>query len=68
MPCLAVGAAFDLWAGAKPMAPAWMQHAGLEWVYRLAREPRRTAYRYAWHNPRFVTLAAAQLLSGWRRW
>jgi len=63
IPCLAVGAAFDLWAGNKPMAPPWMQRAGLEWAFRLANEPRRTFRRYAWHNPRFIALALAQLLS-----
>lgn len=41
-----VGAAFDLHAGVLPQAPAWMQRAGLEWAYRLGREPRRLAGRY----------------------
>jgi len=61
-PCLAVGAAFDLWAGGKQMAPPWMQRGGLEWLYRLATEPRHTWRRYLEHNPRFMLLAAAQLL------
>ena len=62
VPCLAVGAAFELLAGVKPMAPAWMQDRGLEWLYRLATEPRRTFRRYALHNPRFAALAAAEAL------
>lgn len=49
-----VGAAFDFHAGLIPQAPAWMQAAGLEWAYRLAREPRRLWRRYAHYNPRFV--------------
>lgn len=49
-----VGAAFDFHAGIKPMAPAWMQRRGLEWVYRLAWEPRRLWRRYARTNSIFV--------------
>lgn len=51
---LGVGAAFDFLAGAKPEAPMWMRRAGLEWCFRLASEPRRLWWRYAYHNPRFV--------------
>jgi N-acetylglucosaminyldiphosphoundecaprenol N-acetyl-beta-D-mannosaminyltransferase len=56
----AVGAAFDFHAGIVPQAPAWMQRAGLEWVYRLSREPRRLWRRYARYNPRFVAAFAGQ--------
>jgi N-acetylglucosaminyldiphosphoundecaprenol N-acetyl-beta-D-mannosaminyltransferase len=59
---LGVGAAFDFLADVKPQAPAWMQQAGLEWVFRLCTEPRRLWRRYAYHNPRFVVLLAAQYL------
>jgi N-acetylglucosaminyldiphosphoundecaprenol N-acetyl-beta-D-mannosaminyltransferase len=55
-----VGAAFDFHAGLVPQAPAWMQRNGLEWVYRLAREPRRLWRRYARYNPRFVIVFMAQ--------
>ena len=58
---LGVGAAFDFLVG-KPEAPAWMQRAGLEWLFRLATEPRRLWWRYAHHNPRFVVLLAGQYL------
>ena len=58
-----VGAAFDFLAGAKRQAPVWMQDRGLEWLYRLACEPRRLAGRYIRNNPRFVMLAARQLMS-----
>jgi N-acetylglucosaminyldiphosphoundecaprenol N-acetyl-beta-D-mannosaminyltransferase len=55
-----VGAAFDFHAGTLPQAPPWMQRAGLEWSYRLAREPRRLWRRYAKYNPRFVAAFARQ--------
>ena len=51
---IGVGAAFDFHAGLVPQAPNWMQKLGLEWVYRLAQEPRRLWRRYARYNPRFV--------------
>jgi N-acetylglucosaminyldiphosphoundecaprenol N-acetyl-beta-D-mannosaminyltransferase len=49
-----VGAAFDFHAGLISQAPPWMQRNGLEWTYRLSREPRRLWRRYARYNPRFV--------------
>jgi N-acetylglucosaminyldiphosphoundecaprenol N-acetyl-beta-D-mannosaminyltransferase len=49
-----VGAAFDMHAGLLPQAPGWMQASGLEWLYRLYREPRRLWRRYLRNNPRFV--------------
>jgi N-acetylglucosaminyldiphosphoundecaprenol N-acetyl-beta-D-mannosaminyltransferase len=51
---LGVGAAFDIHAGTLPQAPQWMQRRGLEWLYRLIREPRRLWRRYLSNNPRFV--------------
>ena len=57
-----VGAAFDFHAGLVPQAPPWMQRAGLEWSYRLAREPRRLWRRYARYNPRFIAAFGAQYL------
>ncbi|NNC91394.1 MAG: WecB/TagA/CpsF family glycosyltransferase [Acidimicrobiia bacterium] len=51
---LGVGAAFDIHAGLLPQAPAWMQRRGLEWFYRLLKEPRRLWKRYLGNNPRFV--------------
>jgi N-acetylglucosaminyldiphosphoundecaprenol N-acetyl-beta-D-mannosaminyltransferase len=55
-----VGAAFDFHAGLVSQAPRWMQRSGLEWAYRLSREPRRLWRRYARHNPRFVAAFARQ--------
>jgi N-acetylglucosaminyldiphosphoundecaprenol N-acetyl-beta-D-mannosaminyltransferase len=43
---MGVGCVLDLLAGAVTRAPAWMQHAGLEWAYRLAHEPGRLWRRY----------------------
>jgi N-acetylglucosaminyldiphosphoundecaprenol N-acetyl-beta-D-mannosaminyltransferase len=51
---IGVGAAFDFHAGIVPQAPPAMQRLGLEWLYRLWREPRRLWRRYARYNPRFV--------------
>lgn len=53
-----VGAAFDFHAGLVPQAPRWMQRNGLEWFYRLVKEPRRLWRRYLRNNPSFVTKIA----------
>ena len=53
---LGVGAAFDMHAGLLPQAPTWMQDRGLEWLYRLAKEPRRLWRRYLGNNPRFAAM------------
>jgi N-acetylglucosaminyldiphosphoundecaprenol N-acetyl-beta-D-mannosaminyltransferase len=42
-----VGASLDFAAGVIRRAPRWMQKAGLEWVFRVAFEPRRLFWRYA---------------------
>jgi N-acetylglucosaminyldiphosphoundecaprenol N-acetyl-beta-D-mannosaminyltransferase len=55
-----VGAAFDFHAGLVSQAPAWMQRHGLEWLYRLSREPRRLWRRYMLYNPLFVACFARQ--------
>ena len=59
---IGVGAAFDFLARTKPQAPRWMQDSGLEWLFRLATEPRRLWRRYLRHNPRFAVRAVAQIL------
>lgn len=56
-----VGAAFDFHAGLVPQAPDWVQECGLEWAYRLTKEPRRLWRRYLRYNPRFVAAFARQL-------
>ena len=44
--CVQVGASFDFVAGRIPRAPRWLRRVGLEWAFRLAREPRRLLPRY----------------------
>jgi N-acetylglucosaminyldiphosphoundecaprenol N-acetyl-beta-D-mannosaminyltransferase len=61
---LGVGAAFDFHAGTTRRAPAWMRRAGLEWLYRLWREPRRLLKRYAVTNSRFLYYLAIDGLGG----
>ncbi len=58
---LAVGAAFDYWAGTLPRPPAAMQRWGLEWVFRLKQEPKRLARRYAVNNTLFLLYLAGGL-------
>ncbi len=61
---LGVGGSFDHLSGFARRAPAWMQRIGLEWFYRLMREPRRLWRRYLVGNTVFLWLIAKQLLSG----
>jgi N-acetylglucosaminyldiphosphoundecaprenol N-acetyl-beta-D-mannosaminyltransferase len=58
-----VGAAFDFHAGRVSQAPRWMQQRGLEWIYRIAQEPRRLLPRYLYFNPRFVLAFVRQLMT-----
>jgi N-acetylglucosaminyldiphosphoundecaprenol N-acetyl-beta-D-mannosaminyltransferase len=60
---IGVGAAFDFHAGVKAQAPRWMQRNGLEWLFRMASEPRRLGRRYLVNNPVFVWKTLQQL---WR--
>lgn len=57
---IGVGAAFDFHSGRLRQAPRWMHRSGLEWLFRLATEPRRLAPRYLVHNPLFVLRTFAQ--------
>ena len=57
-----VGAAFNYHAGTIKRAPQWMQNAGLEWLHRLAADPRRLWKRYLITNTLFILSATAQLL------
>jgi N-acetylglucosaminyldiphosphoundecaprenol N-acetyl-beta-D-mannosaminyltransferase len=63
-----VGAAFDLLSGNLSEAPNWMKNAGLQWFYRLMKEPGRLWRRYLLNNPRFTWLTFLQLtgLKGFR--
>ena len=53
---IGVCAAFDYHAGTIKRAPLWMQHNGLEWLYRLVSEPRRLWKRYLVTNSIFIGL------------
>ena len=50
------GGLFDFLSGAKPRAPLWMQKTGLEWLFRVAQEPRRLFWRYFVTNPHALCL------------
>jgi N-acetylglucosaminyldiphosphoundecaprenol N-acetyl-beta-D-mannosaminyltransferase len=51
-----IGAVFDFYAGLNPRAPQWMCSIGIEWLYRLLREPRRMWRRTFVSAPKFVAL------------
>jgi N-acetylglucosaminyldiphosphoundecaprenol N-acetyl-beta-D-mannosaminyltransferase len=57
------GAAVDFAAGTMPRAPRWMSQMGLEWAFRLGREPKRLAARYLLRDPEFVKIVASQAWS-----
>lgn len=67
-PMLGVGAAIAFRAGVTRRAPAWMQRNGLEWLHRLASEPRRLLRRYFVTNSIFVALALRALATQRLRW
>jgi N-acetylglucosaminyldiphosphoundecaprenol N-acetyl-beta-D-mannosaminyltransferase len=54
---IGVGAALDVVAGRVREAPRWMTRIGMEWLFRLAQEPRRLARRYLWDDPRILIWA-----------
>jgi N-acetylglucosaminyldiphosphoundecaprenol N-acetyl-beta-D-mannosaminyltransferase len=58
------GAALDFAAGTKPRAPLWVRRAGLEWLWRLAHEPRRLWRRYLVQDLAFVGIV---LREWWQR-
>ncbi|XME04149.1 WecB/TagA/CpsF family glycosyltransferase [Lachnospiraceae bacterium C1.1] len=51
---LGVGAGFDFHAGTIKRAPEWMQHVGLEWLFRLFQDPKRLIKRYLVTNLKFM--------------
>jgi N-acetylglucosaminyldiphosphoundecaprenol N-acetyl-beta-D-mannosaminyltransferase len=53
---IGVGAAFDFISGAVKPSPAWVHKNGLEWLYRLTREPKRLWRRYLLTCPRLLWL------------
>ena len=64
---LGVGIALEFLAGTQRRAPIWMQNAGLEWSWRLSREPSRLWRRYLVKDPRFFWLILRERWSRTRR-
>ena len=60
---IGVGAAFDFIAGTIRRAPLWMQKSGLEWFYRLCREPGRLWKRYLVANTLFLCMVMKETVS-----
>ena len=58
---LGVGASIDFLAGTARRAPSWVSEHGLEWLYRLVREPRRLWRRYLVRDPRFAGIVLREL-------
>jgi N-acetylglucosaminyldiphosphoundecaprenol N-acetyl-beta-D-mannosaminyltransferase len=63
---IGVGAALDVVAGKVREAPRWMTRTGMEWLFRLAQEPRRLARRYLWDDPRILIWALGTRIRGSR--
>ncbi len=59
---MGVGGSIDVIAGLTKRAPAVFQRLGLEWLYRLAQEPRRLFWRYVSTNARFLLLLGREVL------
>jgi N-acetylglucosaminyldiphosphoundecaprenol N-acetyl-beta-D-mannosaminyltransferase len=60
---IGVGGSFDVFAGAIPRAPLWMQRAGLEWSWRLLNEPRKLWKRYLVCNSAFAWMMLREWLA-----
>lgn len=61
---LTCGALFDFYSGRIPRCPAWMTASGLEWLFRLALEPRRLGHRYLVGNLDFSLAVMRERLFG----
>jgi N-acetylglucosaminyldiphosphoundecaprenol N-acetyl-beta-D-mannosaminyltransferase len=57
-----VGGLFDVLAGKVPPAPEWIKRLGMEWLFRLAHDPKRLWKRYLIGNARFIHLVVKDLL------
>ena len=51
---VSIGAVFDFYAGTVKRAPSWMINLGMEWLYRLIKEPKRMWKRYLINNTKFL--------------
>ena len=61
--CIGVGGSFDVLVGELRRAPGYLQRLGLEWLFRLAQEPRRLFARYAVTNTKFLAIVARAMLN-----
>lgn len=59
--CLCIGAALEFMTGMKQRAPRWMSNLGLEWLHRLASDPKRLWRRYILSIPTFAMLIVGEL-------
>jgi N-acetylglucosaminyldiphosphoundecaprenol N-acetyl-beta-D-mannosaminyltransferase len=59
---LGIGVALEVLTGQQVSAPAWMERAGLEWFFRLLKEPRRLFKRYLYTNSFFIFLLVRAML------
>lgn len=59
---LCIGAALDFAAGTLQRAPRWMQRSGLEWLWRMAQDPKRLVKRYLVRDTAFLGIAAREIL------
>ena len=62
MPLIAVGAAFDFHAGTLAKSPEFLSKIGLEWLFRMIKEPKRLWKRYVFLNPLYMWLFLLQAL------
>lgn len=63
---LPLGGTIDYEAGTFRRPPAWVTNAGLEWLYRLVKEPRQRWHRYVVHEPPVIPLLIRQKLGRYR--
>jgi len=60
---MSVGSSFDIHSGMRSRAPRWMQQSGVEWLFRLASEPKRLWKRYLLGNLAFLYIVLRQRFS-----
>lgn len=65
--CVQVGASFDFVAEKVKRAPIWIQRIGMEWIYRITREPLRMAPRYFQDGMFLLKALSRELFSASRR-
>ena len=59
---IGIGSAFDIISGEKPRAPMLMQTCGLEWLHRMALEPKRLGRRYLIEDSPFLFFLTKELV------